>query len=256
MHHDNTCSFGGVRKYDKKGERSKCCNDRRGGLCFSLLLIGTGAMFLLSHLGLLGGYTVGQFWPLLIMIPAISGLIRSRRWTGRIFAIVAILFADAALANSLGLMVIPWSLIWPATIVAAGAILMAKVALAPKHDSRFEIPEEVIGNEDLLHSKIVCGGNEEDFGMRDFKGGVVDVFMGGYDLDLRAATMSTDSAELFVKIKLGGVKIRVPQEWQVKVEGETFMGEIEDGTRFRGDEPAKVLKLRASVRQGALELEN
>ncbi|MBN2717368.1 MAG: hypothetical protein JXX14_16060 [Deltaproteobacteria bacterium] len=257
MQHHHTCTYTRFQKHDGKSRQTRRCDDRRGGLCFSLLLIGAGVMFLLSHLDLLGGYTVGQFWPLLIGIPALSGLFRARSWPGRVWALVALLFADAALVNSLGLMAIPWSIIWPATIVAAGAILMAHVALSPRRDNPpLDIPADVLENPELLRAKVVCGGNGEDFGNAEFRGGVVDVFMGGYDLDLRAASMGGDSAELFVKIKLGGVKIRVPMAWRVKVEGETFMGEIEDNTASTDMAVEKELIIRASVRQGSLEIEN
>lgn len=257
MHYQRSCSHNGYRKFNGNAHfRRKRCDDRRGGAGFAVLLIGTGVLFLLNHLDMLGGYRVVQFWPLLLVWPAISCLVRARSWYGRVFALLLFIFADLALANSLALFVVPWGVIWPVAVVAAGVLMMAYVVLSPTRTLKFELPEQFEGNADILQTRIVCGGNEEDFGTGVFRGGVVDVFMGGYELDLRAAQMEADSVELFVKLKLAGVKIRVPQEWKVTIDGETFMGEIEDNTSKPTEESAKELKIRALVRQGALEIEN
>ncbi|MBN2526241.1 MAG: hypothetical protein JXR76_07595 [Deltaproteobacteria bacterium] len=255
--HQYTYTYAECGSHRKHGQgRSKRCDEKRGGFCFSFLLIGTGVLFLLSHLDMLGGYTVSQFWPLLLVLPAISGLIRSCSRSGRIFSALVFVFASMALVNSLRLMVVPWDVIWPVTVVVLGASTLAWVALSPRKKTRFAIPDAVASDSELLQTRIVCGGNEEDFGSAEFKGGVVDIFMGGYELDLRAAQMASASAELFVKIKLGGVKLRVPQNWKVTIDGETFMGQIGDDTSNRDVEITNELKITALVRQGALEIEN
>jgi predicted membrane protein len=250
MQNNHSCS------YDQFHGKRRC--ERRGGVGFAIFLIGTGILFLLSHFNMLGGYRVVQFWPLLLVWPAISCLIRARSWYGRSAALLLFLFSDLALAHSLKLMAIPWGVVWPFAVVVIGAVLMARIILSPSRTSTFKIPADIDSNTDMLQTRIVCGGNKEDFGTGIFHGGLIEVFMGGYELDLRAAEMAGESAELYVKLKLAGVKLRVPQEWKVTIEGETFMGEIEDTTTTStmGDVVAKELKIHALVRQGALEIEN
>ncbi|MBN2344321.1 MAG: hypothetical protein JXX29_05270 [Deltaproteobacteria bacterium] len=257
MHHHNACAAERFHRYSRSHRKDTCARDeKRCGIGFSLMLIAVGTLFLLQHLGMLGGYAVTQFWPLAIMIPALSGLFRARHWSGRIFAIVILVFSDLALVHSLQLFAVPWGLIWPVFVVALGAAMMAMVALFPRKSTKVTIPETVADSPDMLNSKIICGGKEDDFGTGVFKGGLVDIFMGGYELDLRAARMEADEAELFLKVKLAGVKIRVPQDWEVLIDGDTFMGAIEDNSSCRGVDVKKRLLITASVRQGAIEINN
>lgn len=258
MTHHNACTYHKYQKYPNGAGGAHCDKEgRRGGICFSLLLITIGILFLLDYLGMLGGHEVVQFWPLALMLPALSGLFRARYWTGRIFAIVVLLFADLALVHNLQLFAVPWGLIWPAFIVILGASIMAMVALFPRKKAHpLEIPETFLNSDEMLSTHIVCGGKEDDFGTSEFKGGVVDVFMGGYELDLRSARMESDTAELYVRVKLAGVKILVPQNWEVKVEGDTFMGTIEDHSSNRSVEVEKQFIIHAFVRQGAIEVNN
>lgn len=253
MHKGNVCTYPGDYKihsshYNKGG--------KRGGICFSLLLIGIGALFLFEYLGWLGDYEVIQFWPIALMFPGVSGLFRARYWAGRMFALVVLVFANLALVNNLGLFTVPWGLIWPLAIVTLGASIMAMVALYPKRKSSIEVPKDFMDSSDILNTRIVCGGKEEDLGTSVFKGGVVDIFMGGYELDLRATSMETEGIDLYLRVKLAGVKIRVPQEWNVKIEGATFMGVIENNSGCVATDVEKTLRIHATVRQGAVEIGN
>jgi predicted membrane protein len=55
--------------------------------------------------------------------------------------------------------------------------------------------------------------------------------MGGIDIDLRDATMERREAVLDVSSVMGGVKIRVPQDWTVVSRVNTIMGGYKDETQ-------------------------
>lgn len=79
--------------------------------------------------------------------------------------------------------------------------------------------------------------------------------MGGVNLDLTQADMAGDRAVLQVSVMMGGVEIRVPEDWATELRVTPIMGGVEDKTRG----PAVVTKrlvLKGTVLMGGVEIRN
>jgi hypothetical protein len=65
----------------------------------------------------------------------------------------------------------------------------------------------------------------------DFQGGKVDCVFGGFEIDLRGATMLRDYAVLKVDAVFGGAEIKVPAAWEVVMKGSGVFGGFADQTQ-------------------------
>ena len=76
----------------------------------------------------------------------------------------------------------------------------------------------------------ILGGASRKISSDNFKRGQVTAILGGCELDLRDATIIDSPAEIYVSTFMGGVEMRVPQEWEVQVKGTAILGGFEDNT--------------------------
>ena len=72
---------------------------------------------------------------------------------------------------------------------------------------------------------------------QQFKGGEVVAVMGGGELDLREAKLAEGRARLEMNLIMGGITLRVPEDWAVEFQGTPIMGGFEDQTRRQAGEP-------------------
>ncbi|KAA9042041.1 hypothetical protein FW778_08495 [Ginsengibacter hankyongi] len=91
---------------------------------------------------------------------------------------------------------------------------------------------------------------------KNFKGGEINCFMGGAELNLMKADMQKP-INLEVNNVFGGTKLIVPSNWDVKNEVTAVFGGIEDKRNVAGvTDPGKVLVLHGTCVFGGIEIIN
>ncbi len=90
--------------------------------------------------------------------------------------------------------------------------------------------------EDRVNAVGVTGSAEDKITTQAFTGGYVRAVMGGVDLDLRDAAIEAVPATIEATIVMGGAEIKVPEDWEVKVETRAIAGGVED-KRKRAESP-------------------
>jgi hypothetical protein len=100
----------------------------------------------------------------------------------------------------------------------------------------------------------VVGGAERASTATALRRGRVVAACGGVDLDLRGAKLDPGGAELLVEAYLGGVQVRVPNEWRIAVEAHSTKGGIETNVAQPDDLPndAPNLRVKAIARVGGV----
>jgi hypothetical protein len=88
---------------------------------------------------------------------------------------------------------------------------------------------------------------------QSFQGGDFTIWMGGGDLDLRGAGTAPAGATIEVLVVMGGLEIRVPEEWHVVDETVAVLGKVEDRRRSTSPAGRNVLKLAGLVVMGRAE---
>jgi len=211
------------------------------------MIVAAGVLFLLEHLGMLGGYAAWAFWPVILIVMGIEAMFRSYK---RLFGVTLALAGTLLLVWSLALAPIQWSLVWPLLLIGFGVFLVIRIMTRKRHVPR--VPDFA---KDLPPGSVMMGSKEERIDSQDYQGSEVSTVMGAYQLDLSAAEMQVEKATVFAKAVMGAVEIIVPRHWRVVVQGTPVLGAIENKTREPSD-PDRTLVIVAEVVLGGIEIRN
>ena len=218
-----------------------------GPLLPGLVLTAVGLAFLLDNLDLVDSWTILRFWPVILLVVGLRGLVGAQ---DRASAVSGTLLAAAGallLLNSLNLIDVDLWDLWPLVLIAIGIRALINV-MSDRADlaAVFESEEA---------AAAFLGSVERRNRSADFRGGSASAFMGGVNLDLREADLAGERAVIHVFAMMGGLDIRVPEEWTVEVGVTSLMGGVEDKTRGPAA-TAKRLVLKGTVIMGGIEIRN
>ncbi len=109
--------------------------------------------------------------------------------------------------------------------------------------------------EDFVDITAVLSNSQRIVVSKNFKGGDVTCFMGGAEINLTQADI-TGAVVMDITAIMGGVKLIVPPNWEVKSEISTIMGGVEDKRQVAGKiiDFNKVLVLKGTAFMGGIEL--
>lgn len=105
----------------------------------------------------------------------------------------------------------------------------------------------------------ICSHVERHITAKDFKSGSLSAIFGGFEIDLTRAEIAGDEAVIYAEAFFGGGEIRIPETWQLVMEGHALFGAFMDETRQRppdGTTPAKRLIIRGSAVFGGISVQN
>lgn len=109
--------------------------------------------------------------------------------------------------------------------------------------------------DDYLDTTSVLGSTHRIVVSKNFKGGDITCFMGGAEIDMSQADI-TGTVVLDVTAVMGGAKLIVPTNWEVKPEITNVLGGVEDKRQIQGKiiDFNKVLLLKGTTFMGGIEL--
>jgi predicted membrane protein len=221
-----------------------------GRFVFSVFLMLLGILFTLGNLGLFSVRRYVRYWPVVLIVIGLWKLLE-RRPSGFVWLVLGSWF----LGHNLGLIPISIWKLWPgAPIFIVGAAL-AWGALRPRRP-----PEEpssssaTSGNTASMFA--LMGGVEEISHAKAFRGGDITAIMGGCGLDLRQAVMADGEAVIEAFALMGGIEIKVPEDWQVVCRGLPVMGGMESTAKAPKGEAGKRLVVNGVAIMGGIEVKN
>jgi predicted membrane protein len=186
-----------------------------GTVLFGILIIGLGLGFLLDSLNVLQfGQFITTWWPSIIIIVGLLSLISNRRQ----FLWPLLIVAAGVLLQLQKLNVIQvnaWRVIWPLAIIFFGLSLLFSRLPTKKY-------EDI--DEDKLDIFLAFSGQNARSTSKQFTGGRMTALFGGAEVDLTQAQLKDNKADLDVMALFGGLEIRVPETWAVKVTGLPIFG--------------------------------
>jgi predicted membrane protein len=248
------------------------------GVCLVLM----GVVLTLDRLGVLQAHHVLRFWPAALILVGLVMLQRGERHSA-LRALVLIVVGGWLLLNTLDLVSLDiWEFLWPLLLVFFGARIMMR-----NQGSRYGAPQDLPGagpaagaaptgqdpsgqgpsgfnsaaassGEPVYASLFsLLSSSKRRWGKSIFRGAETTAFMGGCELDLRDALMSSgELAVVDVFVIMGGVNIFVPPNWTVSQEVVPLLGGVHDKTRSVPSNPAQHLLVRGTVVMGGVEISN
>lgn len=89
----------------------------------------------------------------------------------------------------------------------------------------------------------------------EFRGCSYALMFSGLDIDLSGATLKDDDVTLTIYGEFSGISIRVPDDFQVQVEGEADKSGVSNTTSYDADEEFKpVLRIRYNIKYSGLRI--
>lgn len=109
-------------------------------------------------------------------------------------------------------------------------------------------------DEPPLDITAIMGGYQRSVNTRNFRGGEITAIMGGCELDLRQASFQGEVV-INVFVIMGGIAIKVPNDWTVILQGTPLLGGFDERTTppANGD---KRLIIRGTAVMGGVEVRN
>lgn len=209
-----------------------------------LLILVVGVAALLGQLGVVHvslASLISTWWPMVIVAVGLAALVSvPRAWTGPAVVIAVGVFFQL---DTLGLVrVRVWDLAWPIAIILVGLALLTRTGTRSTDGNR-------------ISSAVICWGSQRRTRSQDFRGGSLSAIMGGIAVDLREAGI-VERAEISVLVLCGGVEIKVPPTWRVRVSGLPLLGGWDNKTVRPLEPGAPELVVHVTAIMGGAELKN
>lgn len=202
---------------------------RSGRTLTALLVVLIGLLLLASTTELFATSSLWSWVPLAFVLLGLWAIVRSRgrNLTGPVMVIAV---AGTLQLRNLGVLQDAWiESWWPLFVILLGVLLL--VGRYRRSDAQTPQGGEV-------SAIAVFGGSTQRIAAEDFRGGEAVSIFGGSEIDLREAAIPAPPAVLETLTLFGGPEIRVPADWNVKLDVLTLFGSAED-TRARGEVSAE-----------------
>jgi len=207
-------------------------------------LILVGVLLLLDQMNII----VFDFWALIFFVVGLLKIFQSSNTTGRLWGLLLLAAGVGFELEHLGKLQLHLDRTWPVFVIAAGLILIWRAY-------QQEPTETGGGLAPHLNVFAVWGGGEYRIRAKNFRGGDLVAFMGGFDVDLRDADIEGSQAVINVNCLMGGGVIRVPETWAVSMRVSAFMGGHSLKAR-EGPQPNKTLIIKGIAIMGGVEVRN
>jgi predicted membrane protein len=184
-----------------------------------ILFIALGVAFFL-HVNIGRLFAVG--WPVLLIGAGASHLFsRAHGYVSGLFLILLGCFFLAINMEWIG-----WDVFgryWPIGLVAIGVLILV---------GSFSAAKRVPDTSPSMGMHVFFSSGRRVITAQGWTGGEASAVFGGMEIDLTGATLAAEGAVLTVSSVFGGVKVFVPADWDVRLEGAPIFGGLAD-TRAR-----------------------
>jgi predicted membrane protein len=207
-------------------------------LFFAAFLIVAGTLLFLGNLGVLPLRNIWSYWPLVIVGIGVSRIVSALDLANRLFGCLVVFLGTIFLLINLDVIRIrSRDGSWPISILLIALGMSMLIKILQKRDPGQPLFGNLRrslrgGSANVVSDLCVMGSIKRRVDVTDFSGGSTLSVLGSIELDLRHSRI-TEPAQLVhldVSAILGSAKIRVPENWRVRIHGTGIMGNYEDKT--------------------------
>lgn len=221
---------------------------------FGISIILLGILFTLNNLDIIEARSYLRFWPAILVIVGLVQLMQPKGAPGKVMGTILLATGSLMILDRLYLIDFEiWDL-WPVFIILFGLSLvrggsMRRGTWRPGASS----PSD---SESYVRGFAIMGGYARQNNSQDFRGGELTAVMGGCELDLRRASMTSGEASIEIFAFWGGIEIKVPEDWSVAVRVVPIMGGVEDKSVPPKGGSTKLLTITGYTIMGGAEIKN
>lgn len=215
-----------------------------------LVILGVTAFLDFSNIAEIHFWSViGDWWPIIFVLIGINGI----KNKDSIYSIVIpIVLGLAWIGSNLDLLPFGvWDILIPVILVLIGLSL-----IFGRKKNKTEFSGEFDNSSDYLKVSAFFSGQKQRILNKNLKGGKIESFFGGIELDMRNVEFSKEFEVIDIDAVAGGVVLWLPENVQVVTEGKPFFGGVDNKLITpRVDDPI-VVKITFTVFFGGIELKN
>jgi predicted membrane protein len=230
--------------------------NKNSSIFWAIILTSAGILFLMRNFGLLHfNWSVNLFsWRLIPLIIGINAFLKGKKLEGLIgIGIAVVFFIPDFLTDP---QIVMYRKLWPLLLVAGGGLILSKMYF-PELSNPQILETSADGKDfEVINENCIMGGSSNKIVSKNFKGGRVNIVMGGLEYDFRDAQL-TENVVINTFVLMGGLELIVPKEWNVKIDVLPIMGGVEDQiNKYPSDvvDPDKKLILTGNVVMGGINI--
>jgi len=193
------------------------------------VVLAAGMAFLLSNLGILD-FEIKKYILRWEMILIALGFIIILSHENKGFGVVLILIGGAVyLRDFFDLHFNFWQIFWPALLILVGVMIIFRKKFEHHHFEK----KNVTSNDDIIDEVAVFGGGSRTVISQNFQGGKILAIFGGSDFNLSRARLAPGQNYIEVLAVFGGLKLVVPEDWNIKINAFSIFGGFSDKHRIQ-----------------------
>jgi len=148
-----------------------------------------------------------------------------------------------------------WQLFVPALLILAGILILFRQRIEHSHSEK-----KNLDTEDFIDEVNVFGGGDRNIISQNFQGGRILAIFGGSNFNLIRAKLAPGKNYIEVLAIFGGMKLIVPEDWNVRINVVSIFGGFSDKHRIRPldvkDDESTELILKGFVLFGGGEIKS
>jgi predicted membrane protein len=231
-------------------------NDRKVVLGAIFVLL--GAFLLLDNLG-----WIPYFFPtylfswktILILVGLFSLSNRKNKTSGIVLISIGTYFL---LPDIFGISFHDVRIFWPLVLVVIGLTFIFRKKTSESTFDTFKDPDRK-SSVNYIDETVIFSGGKRTFFSSNFQGGDITAVFGGFEIDLRNATLAEGKNVIDITTIFGGTTLFVPSDWTIRTDVVAIFGSFEDKRRFINApnlESQKVLYINGVVIFGGGEIKS
>jgi hypothetical protein len=231
-------------------------------LAFGTLALVAGIVLLLDRFGILDASSVFRFWPV-VMIGLGLGLLFQKPGANVVPGMLLSFLGTLFLIRNIGYADVRIRDLWPVILILVGATILVNTLRARRTLATAPHPEAGSPNTDVLNDFAMFGGVVKIVQSQNFRGGELFAMFGGIEVNLRKARLAPNQPVILnATAVMGGIELRVPDDWYIVNEGIGILGGYSDSRRFIETEagipmdPSRTLIVRGIAVFGGVDIKN
>ena len=203
-------------------------NQTQKRFLIGFFILAAGMAILLSNLGILN-FEIKKYILRWEMILIVLGFIFLLSHDSKIPGVLLLLIGGALyLRDFFDFHFNFWQLFWPAMLILVGLMIILHRKFEPHHSEKKNLSDD-----DIIDEVAVFGGGDRTILSQNFQGGKILAIFGGSNFNLARARLAPGKNYIDVLAIFGGLKLIVPEDWNVKIDATSIFGGFSDKHRIQ-----------------------
>lgn len=197
-------------------------------IMLGLAIMATGFAILLDHMGFFNGFLDQYIFKWQIILIAL-GIVFLFSHENKGPAIILLVIGGAFYARDiLDMHINFWQFFLPGMFIIIGILMIVKSRGGQSYHHR---RGKNVSDDDFFEEVAVFGGGDRTILSQNFKGGRILAIFGGSNFDMVHSKLAPGKSYIDVLAIFGGMKLVVPEDWNIKVDVVAIFGGFSDKHR-------------------------